>query len=128
MPRYGLVDEYRVTTNASIDDAARALGRAWQSGFLRARLGRAVEVGEDAYLLRFLGNSIAVSLTAAPGATRVHAVVQESRSDYALYPLFDRLMHVDSLSGRVFRDGLCRELRDRGYTAAIETVSVVAPG
>ena len=115
-------------TDASVEDAARALGRAWQSGFVRSRLGQVVEVGEGSYLMRFLGNSIAVSVAANAGATRVQTAVREARSGYALYPILDRLMHVDALSARVFRDGLCRELQDVGCAATIETASAAAPG
>ena len=122
------VSEYRIITDAPIDQVACVVGRSWQAGILRSRLGRVEDVGGNAYRMTFFGNSVVVTLAEDGGATRLETAVERSPETYALYPVLDRLLHVDRLSRRVFEDLVCRHLRDSGYEASVQVDTVAAPG
>ena len=121
------VSEYRIVTDAPIDHVAVMVGRSWQKGFLRSRLGRVEELGGNAYRMTFCGNAVVVTLAEDDGSTRLDTSVERSPAAYALYPVVDRLLHVDRLSGTVFGDSLARQLRESGYTASVAVDRVAAP-
>lgn len=121
------VDEYYITTDATTQRVAWMLGRAWQASFLRARLGRAVDLGGHAYRLSFLGNALVVTLASEGGVTTLTSSVQQSRPSHVYIPHLSRLMRIDDLSTEVFRDGLSQSLRDFGHRVAVKVVKVEAP-
>lgn len=122
------VDEYVITTDATVQRVAWLLGRAWQASFLRARLGRVVDLGGFAYRLSFLGNALVVTITSEGGITTLTSAVQQSRPSHVYIPHLSRLMRVDDLSSEVFRDDLCQALRDFGHRVAVQVAKAEAPG
>ena len=122
------VDEYTISTDASRQRVAWLLGRAWQASFLRARLGRVVDLGGHAYRLSFLGNALVVTITVEDDVTTLTSSVQQSRPSHVYIPHVSRLMRVDDMSKEVFRDDLCPSLRDFGHRVAVQVVKAEAPG
>jgi hypothetical protein len=122
------VDEYVITTDATSQRVAWLLGRAWQASFLRARLGRVVDLGGHTYRLSFLGNALVVTVTTEDGVTTLTSSVQQSRPSAFYIPYVSRLMRVDDVSTEVLRDDLCQSLRDRGHRVSVQIDQVEAPG
>ncbi len=122
------VDEYVISTDATRQRVAWLLGRAWQASFLRARLGRVVDLGGHAYRLSFLGNALVVTITTEEGSTRLTSTVQQSRPAIVYIPHLSRLLRVDDVSTEVLRDDLCQSLRDFGHRVTVQVDKVEAPG
>lgn len=126
------VDKYTIDTSADVSTVNILLGEAWQSNWLRARLSKIEDLGNNRFRLREgSANIIDVSVKASDSGsiitTHVHATSTRQTTLFMIIPLGPKTIVVNNVMKSVLMKKLLPSLTNAGYTA-IHTVDSVTIG